>query len=383
YITSVQADPTDPKTVYVTVAGYSRRWLPVGVLGEDITGAEVGKGNVFKSTDAGQTFTNISGNMPDVPANWTTVRNGQLVVATNAGVYVSAGTDGGNYELLGSGLPNAPVFTLEMKPKAAASEPDTLIAATQGRGVYRYEFKDPKKSPPGTGQTPGTTKPGTPQPGPTACTASTGFKSVSASRAGRGVRLAFTRNVSAPVRVDVFRVSQGRRVVKERLVARFENKAKSFTWNGVQNRGSARRKKVGTGYYFVRYTMLRGGKRIDVRRVTLRKAGGKFSKRPAYYRRDTCDLLGKFKLERPVFGGSRTVALKAAYRLNSAARVTVTITRGSKVVKRYKATQREGKRTYRVTLPARRRAGGDYRVRLQATGGGGQRVNAVLTSRRL
>ena len=382
YITSIQADPVDPKTVYVTVAGYSRRWLPVGVLGEDVTAAQVGKGNVFKSTDAGQTFQNISGNMPDVPANWTTVRNGQLVVATNAGVYVSAGTDGGAYELLGEGLPNAPVFTLEMKPKASASEPDTLIAATQGRGVYRYEFKDP------AGTTAGT-RPGTQSgpgsgggPTPTACTASTGFKSVSAARAGSGVRLAFTRNVTAPVRVDVFRVSQGRRVLKERLVARFENRAKSFVWNGVTNRGGAKRK-AGTGYYFVRYTMLRGGKRIDVRRVTLRRSGGRFSRRPDYYRRDTCDLLGKFKLERPVFGGSRTVALKAAYRLNSAARVTVTITKGSKVVKRYKATQREGKRTYRVTLPARRRAGGDYRVRLQATGGGGQRVNAVLTSRRL
>ncbi len=388
YITSVQADPTDPKTVYVTVAGYSRRWLPVGVLGEDITAAQVGQGNVFKSTDAGETFKNISGNMPDVPANWTTVRNGQLVVATNAGVYISAGTDGGAYELLGSGLPNAPVFTLEMKPKADPSEPDVMIAATQGRGVYRYEFKDPAGGNAGPANRPGAGGPQNPNANPdprggaTACTASTGFKSVNASRSGRGVRLGLVRNVTAPVRVDVFRVSEGRRVVKERLVARFENKSSSFTWNGRANRGGSRRA-VGTGYYFVRYTMVRGGRRIDVRRVTLRRSGGRFSKRPNYYRRDTCDLLGKFKLERPVFGGPKLVTLKAAYRLNDAARVTVTITKGPKVVKRSAAAQRAGKRTYRITLPARRRATGDYRVRLQATGPGGQRVNTVLTSRRL
>ena len=143
YITSVQIDPSDARIVYVTLGGYSRRWLRPGVLGED---ADLGGGNVYKSTDAGETFRDISGNLPDIPANWTLVRNGQLLVATNIGVFVSSDTNGGRYETLGSGLPAAPVFTLELKPKASASEPDTMIAATQGRGVYRYEFKDPAKA---------------------------------------------------------------------------------------------------------------------------------------------------------------------------------------------------------------------------------------------
>jgi hypothetical protein len=38
------------------------------------------------------------------------------------------------------------VYSLELKPKAAADEPDTLVAATQGRGVYRYVFADPAKA---------------------------------------------------------------------------------------------------------------------------------------------------------------------------------------------------------------------------------------------
>ncbi|CAA9504888.1 MAG: hypothetical protein AVDCRST_MAG30-2140 [uncultured Solirubrobacteraceae bacterium] len=216
----------------------------------------------------------------------------------------------------------------------------------------------------------------------TACQSSAGFRSVSARRAGRSsVRLGFDRRVSSPVTVDVFRVSQGSRVVRERLVARFANRSKSFLWNGVSNR-EGKRKRVGTGYYFVRYTMVRGGKRFDVRRVVLRRSGGRFSKRPDYYRRATCDLLNKFKLERPVFGGPRLNTLKAAYRLASDARVRVTILKGSKVVKRYPAANRQARRTYRITLPARRRARGDYRVRVQAVGAR-DRVTSTLTSRRL
>jgi hypothetical protein len=146
YITSIQADPVDPSTVYVTLGGYSRRWLPVGALGESTR--DVGEGHVFRSTDAGDTFTDISGNLPDVPAEFTVVRNGQLVVATDVGVYLAAGTNGGDYQPLGHGLPAAPVYSLELKPKASDSEPDTLVAATQGRGVYRYVFADPEKPAP-------------------------------------------------------------------------------------------------------------------------------------------------------------------------------------------------------------------------------------------
>ena len=143
YITSVQIDPSDVRTVYVTLGGYSRRWLKPGVLGED---ADLGGGNVYKSTDAGETFRDISGNLPDIPANWTLVRGGQLLVATNLGVFVSADTDGG--ALRGARLRAADGAGVLARAQAEGepSEPDTLIAATQGRGVYRYAFKDPAKA---------------------------------------------------------------------------------------------------------------------------------------------------------------------------------------------------------------------------------------------
>jgi hypothetical protein len=156
YITSIASDPADPSTVYVTLGGYSRRWLRVGVLGEN---PDPGKGHVFKSVDAGNTFTDISGDLPDTPAESTVSRNGQLVVATDVGVFISDGTGGGHYELLGGGLPAAPVLTVVLKPKASPTEPDTLVAATHGRGVYLYQFlpanKPPVKLPlPATGTAP-------------------------------------------------------------------------------------------------------------------------------------------------------------------------------------------------------------------------------------
>ena len=137
FITSIVSDPANPRTVYVTLAGYSRRWLPVGAVGEQ---PDPAAGHVFKSTDAAEHFVDISGNLPDGPAESTLIYNSHLVVATDTGVYISKGTDGQTYELLGNGLPAAPVFSVALKPKATPTEPDMLYIATHGRGLYTYTF---------------------------------------------------------------------------------------------------------------------------------------------------------------------------------------------------------------------------------------------------
>ena len=72
----------------------------------------------------------IKATLDNCKLSYDYLRNGQLIVATNLGVFVSRDTDGGGYEQLGSSLPTAPVLSLEMKPKARATEKDTLIAAT-------------------------------------------------------------------------------------------------------------------------------------------------------------------------------------------------------------------------------------------------------------
>ena len=134
YISSVAIDPTDPRTVYVTLAGYGRHWAPPGAVGENPS--NVGTGHVFVSHDAGDHFTNISANLPDVPANAVMVHGSQLLVGTDLGAYISSSLSGGSWAVLGHGLPAAPIQTLRPKP----GDPKTLVAATYGRGVYTYRF---------------------------------------------------------------------------------------------------------------------------------------------------------------------------------------------------------------------------------------------------
>jgi hypothetical protein len=93
---------------------------------------------VFKSTDAGETFKDISGNLPKVQATSVLVHGKQLVVATAIGVFASKGTNGGKYAPLGDNLPSVATYQISLKP----GDPDTLVAATFGRGVYTYKFSD-------------------------------------------------------------------------------------------------------------------------------------------------------------------------------------------------------------------------------------------------
>jgi hypothetical protein len=135
YITSVRIDPSDPtgKTIYVTLGGFSSHWVPVGAQNEDVS--RVGSGHVFVSHDAGATFTDVSGDLPDAPADWVLVRNGRLVVGTDVGPFISSSLTGGTYSRLGD-LPSVPVVSIKPDP----SNPKRLIAATFGRGVYAFTF---------------------------------------------------------------------------------------------------------------------------------------------------------------------------------------------------------------------------------------------------
>lgn len=132
-INSVTIDPTNPRTVYVTLGGYGRRWIPPGSLGDDTS--KIGSGHVYVSRDAGEHFTDISGDLPDLAANWIVLHDGDLLVANDLGVYALAdvkhlaGTP--HYSVVGVGLPKVPVVHLQITPRSR----DELLAATYGRGV--------------------------------------------------------------------------------------------------------------------------------------------------------------------------------------------------------------------------------------------------------
>ena len=233
----------------------------------------------------------------------------------------------------------------------------------------------PSPSPAGS---PSTTPPGQ----PASCASRAGFITASAKGRGRSgaLDLTFRRRVSEPVTVDIFRQSVGRRVTGERRVRRFTNKNSSFAWDGRDSKG----RKVPNGIYFARFRVEAPNGQADTVRVTLGRSNGRFGPRRAFYRRDSCGTLQKFKLSRPVFGGTgRARSLGIAYRLNQAARVQVTVTnRRERTIRRYPSKQVAANKTQRLTLSPKGLERGDYRVKLSVTRGG-RTTTSVLTSNKL
>ncbi len=125
YIAGVTVDPANPAHAYAVFNGYSRRWVPGG-----------GTGHVFETTDGGQSWTGISGNLPDIASDALVLSHGRLALGTDLGVFTAAAGRGSatTWSRLGSGLPNAAVDDLTAGPDGF------IYAATHGRGVWRIPF---------------------------------------------------------------------------------------------------------------------------------------------------------------------------------------------------------------------------------------------------
>jgi hypothetical protein len=125
YIAGVTVDPRNPAHAYAVFNGYSRRWIPGG-----------GVGHVFETTNGGQSWTDISGNLPDIASDALVLSHGKLALGTDAGAYAASAGQGSSttWSRLGSGLPNASVNDLTAGPGGY------IYAATHGRGVWRIAF---------------------------------------------------------------------------------------------------------------------------------------------------------------------------------------------------------------------------------------------------
>jgi hypothetical protein len=139
---------------------------------------------------------------------------------------------------------------------------------------------------------------------------------------------------------------------------------------------------VRDGYLFARFSMRGLSGLPDTRRIALRRVRGRFFLRPAFQRRDSCGLVRAYRLSGPAFGGTGGRPLGIAYRLARRARVSLAVSQGKRLVKRYRARTRKGGRVYRLRIRSARLGRGDYRVRLVARAGR-QRVRSTLVSRRL
>ncbi|MCO5993313.1 beta propeller repeat protein [Actinoallomurus rhizosphaericola] len=121
YVAAITTDPADPAHVYVVFSGYSRHWIP-----------NAGVGHVFESRNGGATWTDISGDLPDVPGDDLIVWHGHLVLATDHLVYVADTRAPARWSRLGRGLPHSVAADLSLYPSGSA-----LLVATHGRGLWR------------------------------------------------------------------------------------------------------------------------------------------------------------------------------------------------------------------------------------------------------
>ncbi len=118
-------DPAHPGHAYAIFNGYSRRFVPGG-----------GVGHVFETRNGGKTWTNISGNLPDIPGDALVLSHHRLALGTDQGVFTATAGQGTatKWSRLGSGLPNAVVDDLTTGPNGF------IYAGTHGRGVWRFRF---------------------------------------------------------------------------------------------------------------------------------------------------------------------------------------------------------------------------------------------------
>jgi hypothetical protein len=116
YCTRIALDPHAPQTVYVTFGGYQ-------------------SGNVWKSTDSGASWTDVSGSLPQAPVRALTAhprRADWLYLGSEVGIFASE--DGGTTWSPGNeGPANCAVDDLFWMG-------ETLVCASHGRGMFRIDL---------------------------------------------------------------------------------------------------------------------------------------------------------------------------------------------------------------------------------------------------
>jgi photosystem II stability/assembly factor-like uncharacterized protein len=121
WVTSVAVDPYDALTAYVTFSGF--KWaspLP----------------HVFRTTDAGVTWQDISSGLPEAPVNAIVVDSlypQVLYLGTDVGPFYSTNT-GSTWGPLGAGFPNGYITAMVLHNPTR-----TLVAGTYGRSAFSLD----------------------------------------------------------------------------------------------------------------------------------------------------------------------------------------------------------------------------------------------------
>ncbi len=115
-LSDIHVNPSDPLDVYATKPAFD----------------DYSVGKVFRSTNGGQTWTDISGNLPNIPFNSVRLdrKSGTLYAAGDNGVYATTNF-GGSWTRIPGSLPTVQVVDLDI------SRPTGLLGAgTHGRGLW-------------------------------------------------------------------------------------------------------------------------------------------------------------------------------------------------------------------------------------------------------
>ena len=119
----IAVDRSNYRTAYLAYNGYS-------------ASTPHQPGHVYKTTDAGQSWTDISGNLPDNPVNSLILDPSfpnTLYAATDVGPFVT-NNGGASWAALGTNFPTVAVDQLDLDPSNGI-----LAAGTHGKGAYRID----------------------------------------------------------------------------------------------------------------------------------------------------------------------------------------------------------------------------------------------------
>jgi photosystem II stability/assembly factor-like uncharacterized protein len=125
-VTHVAVDPTTSTIAYATFSGF--------------TGFGDNLGHVFKTTNGGSAWADISGDLPNTPVNFIVIdpdAPSTLFAATDVGVFYST-TGGTSWTSLVTGLPRVAVLGLTLHNASR-----TLRASTHGRGAWDLQLPTP------------------------------------------------------------------------------------------------------------------------------------------------------------------------------------------------------------------------------------------------
>lgn len=121
YIGGVGVDPKNPQHAFLAMNGFSRRFTE---------GPGAGVGHVYETRDGGQSWTDVSANLPDVPTNSIKeTPSGALLLGSDLGAFYRA-PGATQWQRLGSNLPLTSVMDVE------TAGDGNVYVATHGRGIW-------------------------------------------------------------------------------------------------------------------------------------------------------------------------------------------------------------------------------------------------------